>query len=443
MAVNAEPEGRPQPPRWQTEGARLQSRSEMIRAAVFLGSGALVVAAFVFTSMTANRMSEQIETTSGVLARLLAQASFPATRNLELQRILSDVISRVDFPILITDQHGLPRAWRHLSIDPALVPDSLVDSLGLGRPVPLGVRTHVAELQAIAAKLDRRHAPISMQQVFTMRSVGTLHYGDPPILERLRVIPYMSVGGLLLLLSLGWWGLTGIRRAERRSIWVGMALETAHQLGTPLSSLMGWIERLRSRVDDAAGDEVRMPRAELDETLDDMERDVDRLRKVAQRFSHVGSSPQLETQDVAQVVRQGVEYARRRLPRRDGEVQIEERYVDLPPLPCNRELLEWVMENLLSNAISALDKRPGRIEVVMAPSEDGRGVEIEVRDNGRGMNPTEQRRAFEPGYTTKRRGWGLGLALSRRVIEEYHGGRLFIRRSIPGEGTVVVIGLRR
>lgn len=415
----------------------------MIRAAVFLGSGALVVASFVFTTITANRMSQQIETTSGVLAGLLAQASFPATRNPELQRILSDVISRIDFPILITDQQNLPRAWRHLSIDPAQVPDSLVDSLGHDRPVPEAVRARIAELKALAIELDRRHAPISMQQVPSMRPLGLLHYGDPPILQRLRVIPYMSVGGLLLLLSLGWWGLTGIRRAERRSIWVGMALETAHQLGTPLSSLMGWIERLRSSADGAPGDEVRIPRAELNETLDDMERDVDRLRKVAQRFSHVGSSPQLELQDVAQVVRQGVEYARRRLPSRDREVQVEERYADVAPLPCNRELLEWVMENLLSNAISALDKRPGRIEVVLTPSGDGGGVEIEVRDNGRGMNPTEQRRAFEPGYTTKRRGWGLGLALSRRVIEEYHGGRLFIRRSIPGEGTVVVIALRR
>jgi signal transduction histidine kinase len=246
----------------------------------------------------------------------------------------------------------------------------------------------------------------------------------------------------LLLLSLGWWGLTGIRRAEQRSIWVGMALETAHQLGTPLSSLMGWIERLRSQADSSGGDEVKMSRAEVSETVDEMERDVERLRKVAQRFSHVGSTPRLEKRDIGLVVRQAVEYARRRLPRRDGEVEIEERYETVPELPCNRELLEWVIENLLSNAVSALDKRPGRIEVVVSPGDDG-GVEIEVRDNGRGMSPTEQRRAFEPGYTTKRRGWGLGLALSQRVVEEYHGGRLYIRRSIPGEGTVVVIALRR
>jgi signal transduction histidine kinase len=413
----------------------------MIRAAVFVGSGALVVASFVFTTITANRMSQEIATTSGVLARLCAQASFPATRNRELELILSDVISQIDFPIVITDSDSMPRAWRHVGIEPSQVPDSLIDSLRFGRPVPEVVRASVAALRRRVAELDRANPPIPMTQPIRRRPLGELHYGDPPILERLRVIPYVSVGGLLLLLSLGWWGLTGIRRAERRSIWVGMALETAHQLGTPLSSLMGWVERLRSQSESAAGDEVRLSRADLDETVDEMERDVDRLRKVAQRFSHVGSTPHLETQDVTEVVRQAVEYARRRLPRQSGEVQIEERYAETAPLPCNRQLLEWVIENLLSNAVSALDKRPGRIEVTVSPAEGG--VEIEVHDNGRGMNPTEQRRAFEPGYTTKRRGWGLGLALSRRVVEEYHGGRLFIRRSIPGEGTVVAIALRR
>ena len=413
----------------------------MIRAAVFIGSGALVVASFVFTTISVNRMSQQIATTSGVLARLCAQASFPAARNPELELILTDVITQIDFPIVITDSDSVPRAWRHVGIEPSQVPDSLIDSLVTGRPVPEVIRTRVAALKARAAELDRSHPPIPMTQPIQRRPLGHLHYGDPPILERLRVVPYVSVGGLLLLLSLGWWGLTGIRRAERRSIWVGMALETAHQLGTPLSSLMGWVERLRSQAESGEG-ELRLSRAELSETVDEMERDVERLRKVAQRFSHVGSAPRLETQDVAQVVQQAVEYSRRRLPRRDGEVEIEERYTEVPPLPCNRQLLEWVIENLLSNAVSALDKRPGKIEVALSPGEGG-GVEIEVRDNGRGMNPTEQRRAFEPGYTTKRRGWGLGLALSRRVVEEYHGGRLFIRRSIPGEGTVVVIALRR
>jgi signal transduction histidine kinase len=241
------------------------------------------------------------------------------------------------------------------------------------------------------------------------------------------------------LIWLGLWGLTSIRQAEKRSIWVGMARETAHQLGTPLSSLLGWVELLRTRGESAGGDELRVPRAEFDETLEEMARDIERLTKVAQRFSHVGSAPQLHRQDVTPVVMEAVEYMRRRLPHADGEVFIRERYDEVPAVNLNRELLAWALENLVNNAVTALDKKPGLIEISVDQRKDTGAVEVTVTDNGRGMSAAEQRRAFEPGYTTKRRGWGLGLALARRVVQEYHGGRLFVRHSAPGQGTCMVI----
>jgi signal transduction histidine kinase len=218
-----------------------------------------------------------------------------------------------------------------------------------------------------------------------------------------------------------------------------MARETAHQLGTPLSSLMGWIELLRGHAEAPNTAQVMVPRAEFDETLEEMERDLERLNKVAQRFSHVGSAPVLQLQDVTPVVRQAVQYLRRRLPKSEGEVVIRERYEEVRPVNLNRELLEWAVENLLSNALSALDKRPGVIEVTVERRKETEAIELVVSDNGRGMTPAEQHRAFEPGYTTKQRGWGLGLALARRVVEDYHGGRLFVRHSAPGEGTTMVV----
>jgi signal transduction histidine kinase len=170
-----------------------------------------------------------------------------------------------------------------------------------------------------------------------------------------------------------------------------------------------------------------------------MERDIERLAKVAQRFSHVGSTPVLHLQDVNPIVRQAVQYMRRRLPRGD-EVEIRERYEEVPPINLNRELLEWALENLLSNAVTALEGRRGVIEVSVERRKETEEVEVVVSDSGHGMAPLEQRRAFEPGYTTKLRGWGLGLALVRRVVQDYHGGRIFIRYSAPGEGTTMVIG---
>ncbi|NOT34965.1 MAG: HAMP domain-containing histidine kinase [Candidatus Eisenbacteria bacterium] len=413
--------------------------TDALRVGVFLGGSLFVIVAFLFTSVMVTRLSEEVATTSRVLARFLAQASFPATRDPQLQEILAQVVAGIDFPIVITDIDSLPRAWRQIGIDTGSVPAASIDSLAQGRAVAPVIAQRIRQVRAHAAALDRRNQPIEMRQPVTGVRLGYVHYGVPPVLEALRWVPFLSVAGLLLLLAIGFWGLSGVRTAEGRSIWVGMARETAHQLGTPLSSLMGWIELLRSHAESQPGDTVSVPRAELDETLEEMERDVARLNKVAQRFSHVGSTPVLQLQDVTPIVRQAVQYARRRLPRGDGEVSIHERYEEVEPINLNAELLEWAVENLLSNAVSALDKRPARIEVTIQKRPETEAIELSIQDNGRGMAPAEQRRAFEPGYTTKRRGWGLGLALTRRVVEEYHGGRISIRASVPGEGTTMVI----
>lgn len=424
-------------------GARLRagwSRSQILRTSLFLGSVLLTVSVFLFTHGMITRLSHEVETTSRVLARFCAQASFPATRDPELQQIFSEVVASIDFPIIITDNDSLPRAWRETAVDPALVPSTSIDSLALGQPISPVISARVELVRAQVARLDRVNTPILMTQPGTGVRLGAVHYGEPLVLRRLRWMPFLSVAGVALLLALGLWGLAGIRAAEKRTIWVGMARETAHQLGTPLSSMMGWIELLRSHGEAAGeGGTVAVPRAELEETLFEMERDIERLNKVAQRFSHVGSAPHLQLQDATPVVREAVQYVRRRLPQGDGRVELRERYDEVPPINLNRELLEWALENLLSNAISALDKPQGVIEVTVSRRKETEAVEIAVTDNGRGMTPAEQRRAFDPGYTTKRRGWGLGLALVRRVVQDYHGGRLFIRHSAPGLGTTMVI----
>ena len=411
---------------------------QLLKVYLFLGSSLLVMAVFLFTYQMVNALSREVATTSRVLARFCAQASFPAAQDPELRKILSEIIDGIDFPIVITDNDSIPRAWHAVGLAPALVDSASIDSLTLGLPIAPVIRARIDRVRARADNLDRRNPPIPMAQPGTGLRLGAVHYGEPPVLERLRWMPYIAGGGLVLLISLGLWGLTGIRQAEKRSIWVGIARETAHQLGTPLSSLLGWVELLRSHGGPPGG-EVRMPRSEFDETLDEMERDVERLTKVAQRFSHVGSAPQLQLQDVSPVVVEAVQYMRRRLPRTEGDVVIRERYEEVPPINLNRELLAWALENLLTNAVSALDKKPGLIEITVDRRKETEAVEVTVTDNGRGMSATELKRAFEPGYTTKRRGWGLGLAMARRVVQDYHGGQLFVRHSMPGQGTTVVI----
>ena len=416
------------------------TRPRLWNAGLFLGSFVLAVALFLFTNQAVQRLTREVETTSNVLARFLAQASLPAAADTTLQRIFTEVVQGIDFPIVITDTTGLPRAWRKVEPNQDLVSDTALDSLQMGYAVDELTMQRIERVREQVKHLDRRNRPIEMLRPNTNIPLGVVHYGHPDVLDRLRWMPFLSVGGFLLLLGLGAWGATGIRAAEKRTIWVGMAKETAHQLGTPLSSLMGWIELLRTRSEGVPPEaDVKVPAAEFEDTLGEMERDIDRLSKVAQRFSHIGSTPQLQLQEVAPVVREAVQYMRKRLPEGGRRIEIEERYEEVPPVNLNRELLEWVLENVLTNAVSALDQGRGKIEVIVQRRKETEAVEVLVRDTGRGMTPAEVRRAFDPGYSTRSRGWGLGLALARRVVQDYHGGRIDIRESAPGQGTTVAI----
>lgn len=421
-------------------GSPQLSRPRFWKAGLFVGSSLLVVAVFLFTHQMLSRLTAEVETTSRVFATFCAQASIPATRNEELQQVFAEIIKSIDFPVVITDTTGLPRAWRGISIDPASVPDVALDSLSMGLSIAPATGAIVDRVRARVKELDLKNSPIQMVQPETRVRLGAVHYGQPAVLDRLRWMPYLSVMGVLLLLSIGMWGLAGIRAAERRTIWVGMAKESAHQMGTPLSSLLGWVELLRSHAEGVpAGGEVKVPAAEFNETLEEMGRDVDRLSRVAQRFSHIGSNPILQPRDVTPVVREAVEYVRKRLPHGAHSIEIRERYEEVPPVNLNAELLGWVLENLLANAVSAIERGHGVIEVGVSRRGETEAVEVTVKDTGRGMAPSEQKRAFEPGYTTKPRGWGLGLALAQRVVQDYHGGTIAIRESAPGEGTTMVI----
>ena len=412
----------------------------LLKTALFVGGSLLVVAVFLFMQSAVKRLTHEVSSTSELLARVAAQATLPSTINPQLQRVLGEMQAGISFPIIITDTTGTPRAWSRIAVRADEVSGESLDSLAGGLVISPVIRARVDRVRAELPALDRMHDAIPLRQRPIAPIMGYLHYGNPPVLQQLRWMPLLAVAGTGLLLLLGLSGLAGIRQAEKRVIWVGMAKETAHQLGTPLSSLMGWVELLRAHAESApAEDEVTIARAELAETLGDMEGDIDRLSKVAQRFSHIGSAPQLVLQDVVPVVREAVSYIRRRVPQTQGAVELRERYEEVPPINLNRELLEWVLENLLSNALTALDKPQGVIEIVVERRAETEEVEISVTDNGKGMTREEQKRAFDPGYSTKRRGWGLGLALARRVVEEYHAGKISILHSASGEGTSMVI----
>ncbi|HKA23540.1 MAG TPA: HAMP domain-containing sensor histidine kinase [Candidatus Eisenbacteria bacterium] len=410
-----------------------------IKVYLFLAFSVVLLALFVFSNILIRRLGDETERTSRMFASLCAAATYPATKDTVMENILTGVIDNIQFPIVLTDISGTPRAWKQVGVDPNSVSNASLDSMAAGhRPSPV-IEARIERVQAAAAKLDKSRPPIPLTDAETKGTVGLVHWGEPHLLTILRYVPYLSVGIIIILLGLTFWGARGIRLAESRSIWVGLAKETAHQLGTPLSSLLGWIELLRERVRMDPESEVRIERDFLMQTLDEMHNDVDRLTKVSARFSQIGSQPALTPQDLAPVVAEAVGYLKRRLPDLGRKVTIAERYGEVPPVNANRELLEWVVENLLVNAMTALEGKPGRIEVTLARRPEVESVELEVMDTGKGMSLEQQKRAFDPGFSTKKRGWGLGLALAKRIIEDYHGGRIAIRQSAPGKGTTFVI----
>ena len=420
-------------------GLNVDRLPRLFQGYLFLGIAGIVLAVFVFTNILVARLAAQVQSTSQVFANFCAAASFPATTDSTLQNIVSDVIESLNFPIVLTDPAGVPRAWKGIAIQSAEVPADSIEAYARGVLRDPDLRGKIERIQADVERMDRGHPPIAMTSTAGALPLGQVHWGDPPGLELLRWLPFVALAVMLLFVALAAWGARSIKLSEQRSIWVGLARETAHQLGTPISSLLGWIELLNDRVKEGPGTEVTLARSDLAMMLAEMENDAARLHKVAARFSHIGSIPNLALMDVTPVVAEAVHYLRRRLPHLGRRIEIREVYGEVPPINASKELLEWVVENLLVNAINAVDEKGGWIEIRLERRPETETVELTVSDNGRGMTPEQIARAFEPGYTTRARGWGLGLALVKRIVEEFHGGRIEIRRSAPGEGTTFVI----
>ena len=257
--------------------------------------------------------------------------------------------------------------------------------------------------------------------------VQYIFYEDSILLRRLSYYPYVQLVVMILLVLILYSAVVYTKRAEQNRVWVGLSKETAHQLGTPISSLMAWTDYLRV----AEGD-----RDATEEAATEMDKDVRRLSTIADRFSKIGSVPELKLEYLNAAITRSLEYMRSRV---SGKVSINLDFgPDDYPVNLSMSLFEWVMENLTKNAVDAMEGA-GRIDITTGA--DDKKVWVEVSDTGRGIPRKNFKTVFRPGYTTKKRGWGLGLTLVKRIIEEYHGGRIYVLRSEPGRGTTFRIDL--
>ena len=280
------------------------------------------------------------------------------------------------------------------------------------------------------AKLERRAAQMQASGTRIEVPLGDgemcyICYDDSDTLVQLAYYPYIQLAVVVVFFIICFVAILNSKRAEQNRVWVGLSKETAHQLGTPISSLMAWVEVLKSKY---PGDEL----------LPEMSRDVERLQMVAERFSKIGSKSEPVTADVNSVIEKAVGYMKRRSP---AKVQYELMLADAPLLvPLNIPLLEWVIENLCKNAIDAMS---GNGCITVEVSDTAEKIVVDVTDTGKGIAKSQWNDVFKPGFTTKPRGWGLGLSLAKRIVEEFHKGRIYIRKSLPGKGTTFRIELKK
>ena len=258
---------------------------------------------------------------------------------------------------------------------------------------------------------------------------NAVYYFESNLLRALRFFPVIQLALIATFVGLGYFAVTSVRRAEQNRVWVGMAKETAHQLGTPISAIMAWVEFLRAEY---ADDE------EIGGVAGELERDVERLQLVAERFNKIGSAPDLSPVPVGEVVGEVYHYMSARTPRHVDFTLAVPAEAAGALVAVNRHLFAWVLENLLRNALDAMD---GRGELRLAATLDGEAAEITVTDSGKGIPPGKRKAVFRPGYTTKQRGWGLGLSLAKRIVEDYHGGKVFVKDSAVGRGSTFAVRL--
>jgi len=338
-----------------------------------------------------------------------------------IQYILEEIIANIDYPIIITDYNQTPVFWKNIGVDEGASWDNL----------------HESERSIALRRLDRMRRKdhiIPLYHPDEDITLGYTFYEDTRIIRRLRILPYIEMVFIVMFIAFGLYGLSLVKRQEKKMLWEGLAKETAHQFGTPISSLIGWIDFIKIKF------ENNPQKKELFSLLDDMTTDVHLLRKVASRFGKVGSSIKLKHTNIHDIINQSVKYFQKRLPHISNEIKIyykrtsEETFILL-----DEELMLWALENILKNCIDAMKNKSG--DIVFTSFQKEQKFHILIKDDGIGMSKSMFSKIFEPGVTTKARGWGLGLSLTKRIIEEYHHGKIRVLESVHNEGTTFEIVL--
>jgi signal transduction histidine kinase len=382
------------------------------------------------TLLYTNKVVKQLQEREKRIATLYAKGLEYIARSEEPEKdytfIFENIIQEIDFPLILTDAKD--------NFDP----DDLTQIRNIEIDTNLNREQKIKFISDLLRKMDEAHPPILVTYADTV-VLSKIHYGDSKLVEELRYYPYVQLSIAAAFILLAYIGFSYVKKNENSKIWVGLSKETAHQLGTPLSSLMGWIELLKINVNDPD---------KVSDLISEVENDLDRLKKVADRFSKIGSSPEMKQEDLIKIIERVIAYFERRIPQSGKSIELSIEIKDNIEnskkhflAKVNSELFEWVLENLTKNSIDAIEDKSGKI--IYQLSEDKKHIYLDVIDTGKGIDLKFRKEIFRPGFSTKKRGWGLGLSLAKRIIEEYHKGEIFVKSSSPDKGSVMRIVLKK
>ena len=351
----------------------------------------------------------------------------------ETENILKKIIKHSTNPIIITDSQWHPLMWENISMSQfSYKPLILRDKLTIEQEM---------FLQSKISEFKKSYKPRPLYISDNGNLMGYLVCGNNRLIRTLAIMPFFEAVLAILFILLAYFTFHNIRVTERSNLWVGLAKETAHQLGTPISSLMGWVEYIRTVKDKDSGVDPEIFIQQATRICEDMDNDLKRLKKVTARFSQIGSVPALSPCDINLLLSEVTEYFRMRLPLLRKRIEIVFNFGDIPLIEANNDLLGWVFENIIKNSIDAINRNDGKIEIHTIHSTPERIVKIIIADNGKGLAWEDHKNIFTPGFTTKKRGWGLGLTLAKRIVEDYHNGRIYVSWSHKEKGTEFCIEL--
>ena len=392
-----------------------------INLKLFLLVVALVIAAgtLYYTQTLVKKLHQRERNIVELYAKGFEYIANSDSPDADLTFLFDNIIKPIDFPIILTDK------------DNNFNPESNTEIRNVDIDSTLSKEDRKKALSELIIEMDAIHKPINITYADTI-ILQRIHFGESNLVKQLKFYPYIQIIIAALFILIGYIGFSQIKRSEQSNIWVGMAKETAHQFGTPISSLMGWIEMMKLNYE--------KPDAVLDIT-EEISSDVEKLNKITYRFSKIGSKPEIKDHIVYEEAKKVTEYFNRRLPQTGKTVELVVDGNKECSALINQELFEWVLENLIKNSLDAIENKNGLIRINIIDNKNN--VEIEVSDNGKGIDLRRRKDVFRPGYSTKKRGWGLGLSLSKRIIEGYHGGKISVKSSTSVEGTTFKIILRK